>query len=81
MIKPKLVNWREPAPIGKLDLVVTIDFRMSTSALYSDIVLPAATWYEKNDLSTTDLHPFIHHLTRPYHHPGRLRLIGIYSWR
>ncbi len=60
LIKPKLVNWREPAPIGKLDLVVTIDFRMSTSALYSDIVLPAATWYEKNDLSTTDLHPFIH---------------------
>ena len=60
LIKPKLVNWREQAPTGKLDLVVTLDFRMSTSALYSDIVLPAATWYEKNDISTTDLHPFIH---------------------
>ncbi|MEM3327039.1 MAG: nitrate reductase subunit alpha, partial [Thermoproteus sp.] len=59
-MRPKLLTWREPAPTGKLDLVVTLDFRMSTSALYSDVVLPAATWYEKHDLSTTDLHPFIH---------------------
>jgi nitrate reductase alpha subunit len=34
--------------------------RMSTSALYADVVLPAAGWYEMHDLSTTDLHPFIH---------------------
>ena len=33
---------------------------MNGSALYSDIVLPAATWYEKNDISSTDLHPFVH---------------------
>jgi len=31
----------------KLDLVVTIDFRMSATALWSDIVLPAAQFYEK----------------------------------
>ena len=58
--RPTEVKWRDPAPVGKLDLVVTLDFRMSTTALYSDIVLPTASWYEKNDLSTTDLHPFIH---------------------
>ena len=23
-------------------------------------MLPAATWYEKHDLSTTDMHPFVH---------------------
>ena len=51
------------APDGKLDLLVTIDFRMSTTCLYSDIVLPTATWYEKNDLNTSDMHPFIHPLT------------------
>ncbi|WP_372791616.1 molybdopterin dinucleotide binding domain-containing protein, partial [Paraconexibacter sp.] len=28
--------------------------------LYSDVVLPAATWYEKHDVSSTDLHPFVH---------------------
>ncbi len=50
------------APEGKLDLVVDINFRMDTSALYSDIVLPTATWYEKNDLNSTDLHSYIHPL-------------------
>src|SRR5207247_2865793 len=24
------------------------------------VVLPAATWYEKHDLSSTDMHPFVH---------------------
>ncbi len=58
--RPREVVWRQEAPTGKLDLFVTIDFRMNGSALYSDVVLPAATWYEKHDLSSTDLHPFIH---------------------
>ncbi|WP_366553025.1 nitrate reductase subunit alpha [Aquibaculum sediminis] len=61
--KPKEVVWHEEAPEGKLDLLVTLDFRMSTTCLYSDIVLPTATWYEKNDLNTSDMHPFIHPLS------------------
>ena len=36
---------------------------MSTTCLYSDIVLPTATWYEKHDLNTSDMHPFIHPLS------------------
>jgi nitrate reductase alpha subunit len=60
--KPSEVVWRDKAPEGKLDLLVTLDFRMSTTAVYSDIVLPTATWYEKNDLNTSDMHPFIHPL-------------------
>jgi nitrate reductase alpha subunit len=61
--KPEEIVWREEAPEGKLDLLVTIDFRMSTTCVYSDIALPTATWYEKNDLNTSDMHPFIHPLT------------------
>ncbi len=57
------VEWLAKAPSGKLDLVVDLNFRMDTSALYSDIVLPAATWYEKADLNSTDMHSFIHPLT------------------
>lgn len=57
------IVWRDPAPQGKMDLVVDLNFRMDTSALYSDIVLPAATWYEKADLNSTDLHSFIHPLS------------------
>ncbi|MCP3856865.1 MAG: nitrate reductase subunit alpha [Actinomycetia bacterium] len=53
------VTVRPDAPIGKMDLVVDLNFRMDTSALYSDLVLPAATWYEKDDLNTTDMHSFI----------------------
>ncbi len=56
------VQWR-PAVEGKLDLVVDLNFRMDTSALYADVVLPAATWYEKADLNSTDLHSFIHPLS------------------
>lgn len=44
---PQEVEWREQGGEGKLDLVVTLDFRMSSTCLYSDVVLPTATWYEK----------------------------------
>ncbi len=59
-LRPAEIKWREPAPEGKLDLLVTLELRMSTSALYADVALPAAGWYEMHDLSTTDMHPFVH---------------------
>ena len=59
----KCVEWHQKAPQGKMDLIVDLNFRMDTSALYSDIVLPAATWYEKADLNSTDMHSFIHPLS------------------
>ena len=66
--RPAEIKWREAAELekaggaaeGKLDLLVDIDFRMASSALYADVVLPTATWYEKDDLSSTDMHPFVH---------------------
>ncbi|MFD8302694.1 nitrate reductase subunit alpha [Streptomyces sp. NPDC059690] len=58
--RPKDVVWREEAPAGKLDLLLTLDFRMTSTTVFSDVVLPAATWYEKHDLSSTDMHPFVH---------------------
>ncbi len=61
--RSKEVKWHDTAPEGKLDLLVTLDFRMSTTCVYSDVVLPTATWYEKNDLNTSDMHPFIHPLS------------------
>jgi nitrate reductase alpha subunit len=61
--KPEEVVWHDIAPEGKMDLVVDLNFRMDSSALYSDIVLPAASWYEKADLNSTDMHSFIHPLS------------------
>ena len=40
--------------------MMSIDFRMTSTTLVSDVVLPAATWYEKADLSSTDMHPYVH---------------------
>ncbi|CAA7620493.1 molybdopterin-dependent oxidoreductase [Magnetospirillum sp. UT-4] len=48
----------------KLDLVVNINIRMDTTALYSDVVLPSAHWYEKTDLNFTEEHTWIH-MTEP----------------
>ncbi len=61
--KTEEVKWHDIAPVGKMDLVVDLNFRMDSSALYSDIVLPAASWYEKDDLNSTDMHSFIHPLS------------------
>ncbi|KQX66358.1 nitrate reductase [Angustibacter sp. Root456] len=58
--RPKEVVWHDEAPEGKLDLLLTLDFRMTSTTIFSDVVLPAATWYEKHDLNTTDMHPFVH---------------------
>jgi nitrate reductase alpha subunit len=58
--RPRDVRWVDEAPEGKLDLLLTLDFRQTSTTIFSDVVLPAATWYEKHDLSTTDMHPFVH---------------------
>ncbi|MBV9350508.1 MAG: nitrate reductase subunit alpha, partial [Mycobacterium sp.] len=59
-LKPSDVDWQKDIPEGKLDLLMSIDFRMTSTTLMSDVVLPAATWYEKADLSSTDMHPYVH---------------------
>ncbi len=62
-IKPEEAEWVDKGATGKLDLVTTLDFRMSSTCMYSDIILPTACWYEKDDLNTSDMHPFIHPLS------------------
>ena len=62
-MRPKDIVWREESPQGKIDLLLTLDFRMTSSTLMSDVIWPAATWYEKHDINTTDMHPYIHPFT------------------
>ncbi len=59
-IAPVDVVCEGDIPEGKLDLMMSIDFRMTSTTLVSDVVLPAATWYEKADISSTDMHPYVH---------------------
>ncbi len=71
--RPASVIWRDDAPVGKLDLLVSIDFRMTSTGLFGDILLPAATWYEKHDLSSTDMHPYVHAFTPAIDPPWETR--------
>jgi len=71
--RPRDVRWRDEAPEGKLDLLLSLDFRMTSTTLFSDVVLPAATWYEKHDLSSTDMHPFVHAFTPAIAPPWQTR--------
>ncbi|QPL05876.1 nitrate reductase subunit alpha [Actinomyces respiraculi] len=71
--RPVSMTWRDEAPQGKLDLMWTADFRNTSTTLHSDVVLPAATWYEKYDLSTTDMHPFIHSFNMAINPPWEAR--------
>ncbi|WP_167007031.1 nitrate reductase subunit alpha [Mumia sp. ZJ430] len=70
---PKTIRMRPEAPQGKLDLLVSADFRMTSTTLLSDIVFPAATWYEKYDLSSTDMHPYVHAFTPAINPPWEAR--------
>lgn len=72
-LRPGEVAWPDDLPEGKLDLLMSIDFRMTSTTLFSDIVLPAATWYEKGDLSSTDMHPYIHAFTAAVDPPWETR--------
>ena len=47
------------AASGELEFIMTSDFQMTTSCLWSDVVLPAPSWYEKYDLTATILHPYL----------------------
>ena len=46
---------------------------MTSTTLLSDVVCPAATWYEKHDLSSTDMHPFVHAFTPAIDPPWETR--------
>jgi len=45
--------------VNNLDLFVTVDWHMSNTARHSDYVLPAAAWYERDDITwATPIAPF-----------------------
>ena len=67
------ITWHDEAPEGKLDLLLALDFRMTSTTLFADVVLPAATWYEKHDLNTTDMHPFVNAFTPAISPPWQTR--------
>ncbi|MGW1957183.1 molybdopterin-dependent oxidoreductase [Streptomyces sp. NPDC001920] len=58
-VPPGEATRSDEAPEGKLDLLLSLDFRQTSSTLLSDVVLPSATWDEGHDLPGTDPDPFV----------------------
>ncbi|WP_446750714.1 nitrate reductase subunit alpha [Streptomyces sp. WZ-12] len=71
--RPRDLAWHEGGPRGKVDLLLALDFRMTSTTLMADLVLPAATWYEKHDLSSTDMHPYVHAFSPAINPPWQAR--------
>jgi DMSO reductase family type II enzyme molybdopterin subunit len=60
--------------LPKLDLLVTVDWRMSNTARYSDYIFPAAGWYEKDDITWgSPITPFSHVTTKAVEPLGESR--------
>ncbi|MBX7131082.1 MAG: molybdopterin-dependent oxidoreductase [Fimbriimonadaceae bacterium] len=58
---PLVTEFSQPLKeaIDALDLFVTIDFSMTPTCEYSDVVLPAPTFWEKQELVGTSCHPYL----------------------
>lgn len=50
---------KDRAASGDIEFVVTFDFNMTTSCMWSDVVFPATSWYENYELTATILHPYM----------------------
>src|SRR5699024_7736039 len=77
--QPETVNVSDVPPEGKTDLLVSIDFRMTSSGLFSDIVfLQLPGMRSSTSAVQICIHLFI--LLMPLlHHHGKQRVIGMHS--
>lgn len=50
---------KDRASSGEIEFILSLDFQMTTTAMWADVVLPVPTWYEKYDLTATILHPYL----------------------
>lgn len=64
-------NWlRRAREDGEIECVVVLDFQHTKTVDYSDVAFPCASWYEKLELTTTPLHPYVQIQQRMVDPPG-----------
>lgn len=67
-------NWlRRAREDGEIECVVVLDFQHTKTVDYSDVTLPSTSWYEKLELTTTPLHPYVQIQQRMVDPPGEAR--------
>lgn len=67
-------NWlRRAREDGEIECVVVLDFQHTKTVDYSEVTFPCASWYEKLELTTTPLHPYVQIQQRMVDPPGQAR--------
>ncbi len=68
-----VANWlREHVDSGDIELFC-LDFQQTLTATAATVTFPCASWYEKTELTTTPLHPYVQLQQRIVDPPGQAR--------
>lgn len=55
-----VANWlRNAVDTGDIECLVCLDFQRTLTAANATVTFPCASWYEKTELTTTPLHPYV----------------------
>ncbi len=69
-----VANWlREARASGELECVVCFEFQHTKTVDESDVAFASASWYEKTELVTTPLHPWVQLMQPMVDPPGEAR--------
>lgn len=69
-----VANWlRHAFESGELEYLVCMEFQDTLTASRADVTFPCASWYEKTELTTTPLHPYVQLQQRIVEPPGEAR--------
>ncbi len=66
-----VANWlRNALASGQIECLVSMDFQRTLTVAESTVAFPCANWYEKTELTTTPLHPYVQLQQRIVDPPG-----------
>ncbi len=66
-----VANWlRDALASGQIECLVSMDFQKTLTVAESTVAFPCASWYEKTELTTTPLHPYVQLQQRIVDPPG-----------
>lgn len=69
-----VANWlRDAIDTGDIECLVCLDFQKTLTVAKSTVAFPSASWYEKTELTTTPLHPYVQLQQRIVDPPGEAR--------
>ena len=69
-----VAGWlRNALETGELECLVSMDFQKTLTVTESTVAFPCASWYEKTELTTTPLHPYVQLQQRIVDPPGEAR--------